>query len=426
MPWRAMHFNPPSLTLLRAKHFFGSFGYPINNTVMKKSCFSFRLSAVLAFLFSITSSSQISNYIYGIHNPSAGNFYFSRMDTASGVITDFSQVPISVIGMASSCIDVPGQVYYFCIDELLVSFDASSGNLLATVTLPIPPSAQFLQIQFNPCDSSLYGIINDPPSSISFGKYNLASGVMTTISVLSSNMLFCMGCVAVLDPDSGIYSFYNGNIVGLDISTGQTLYDNPATPVNFGHIALKCNTHEIFGISVIFAEAMKVLCTIDPYTGIVTQLSQSGWQQGLWKPAMGGDFINQASGEYYYVGAGVIMGISTLTGDTTYTKTGVTNFYLIQHFSDCGCSFTGMGELDDNTTFQLSPNPASSQVTIRSMHAIDSFEIYNLIGEKISSEWNRSGIGKIKIDVSRLNPGIYFVEVNSEKGRTVQKFIIKN
>jgi hypothetical protein len=64
-------------------------------------------------------------------------------------------------------------------------------------------------------------------------------------------------------------------------------------------------------------------------------------------------------------------------------------------------------------TVSISPNPANRQLAIgRRQYAINSVDIYNLLGEKVVAV--KYGPGEKKqdmiLDISALTPGIYFYE----------------
>lgn len=76
----------------------------------------------------------------------------------------------------------------------------------------------------------------------------------------------------------------------------------------------------------------------------------------------------------------------------------------------------------DNNLSKLSiyPNPAKDKLFISSKNiTLQSFSIYSIKGEKLISE----KLSTNAIDISRLSKGVYFIEINSENGKDVQKFI---
>ncbi len=69
-------------------------------------------------------------------------------------------------------------------------------------------------------------------------------------------------------------------------------------------------------------------------------------------------------------------------------------------------------------TITISPNPATSELTISSSDKIASVSIYNLLGQTIYN--NQYNSKSVQVNVASLPPGVYFVKVN---GSYVQKFV---
>uniref|UniRef100_UPI00261AE18C T9SS type A sorting domain-containing protein n=1 Tax=uncultured Polaribacter sp. TaxID=174711 RepID=UPI00261AE18C len=74
-------------------------------------------------------------------------------------------------------------------------------------------------------------------------------------------------------------------------------------------------------------------------------------------------------------------------------------------------------------TFQLYPNPVVNLLQIRNSENIDikSIEVYNTIGKKIKSIRNPNQ----RIDVSELVPGIYLLNIITEKGKVTKRIMKK-
>ena len=73
--------------------------------------------------------------------------------------------------------------------------------------------------------------------------------------------------------------------------------------------------------------------------------------------------------------------------------------------------------------FDIFPNPSNGKFEIQSSEKIAAAEIFNLVGEKIYSF--RMNSGKVEIDLSRQEKGVYFIKINSEKGTAVRKIILQ-
>ncbi len=71
------------------------------------------------------------------------------------------------------------------------------------------------------------------------------------------------------------------------------------------------------------------------------------------------------------------------------------------------------------TSIQIMPNPASDQIEISSVNAIQNVVITNLIGESIQVEQLSSN----RFDISALKQGIYLITVLSENKAFTQRFI---
>ena len=389
---------------------------------MKKNL-NFLYTTWLLSLLTFPIHAQITNYIYGLNNASPGVFYFSKIEIATGAITNFQTAATALGSNYSSCINNLAHEYYLCKGNTLSTFDPVTGNLLSSTVLPIPPTADFLHIRFNPCDLKIYGIINDYPTSISFAKYDPDSATMSIISSLNSNTSFCMGCMSFLDADSGIFAFQNGNLIGLDIYSGQIRYDNPVLNLPneiFGHIALKCSTHEIFGTSANVNAGVKYLSTIDPYTGQITHVSNTSWNVGIFKPASGGDCINQSSGNYYYSGSGhMLIGANTISGNMVYNQ--VINsgeLFFIEHFSDCKCTPTGfVEEKNGRNEGVICSNPFDENLIVSAITEGD-YEI-TLFDITSRQTLQQNFTQNISINTELLENGIY-IYILKNKNKTIQ------
>ncbi|MEO8085766.1 MAG: T9SS type A sorting domain-containing protein [Bacteroidota bacterium] len=87
------------------------------------------------------------------------------------------------------------------------------------------------------------------------------------------------------------------------------------------------------------------------------------------------------------------------------------------------CASVGISSIS-SASFTLSPNPAITIVElIFEQSKTSSLEIYNLLGEKVDNFHFSRDESEIKINVSGLNPGIYFVKVETENGTSVQKLV---
>ncbi|HKR03603.1 MAG TPA: T9SS type A sorting domain-containing protein [Bacteroidia bacterium] len=395
----------------------------------------FKLKIFILIIACRSGHAQVSNFIYALNNTSTGIFHFSKVEIATGLITNFQMVPPWSLSLSSSStIDNYHQKYFFCTGDTLITFDAVSGTILSNIPLPIPSTAELFNIQFNPCDSAIYGILNNYPASISFVHYNIATNTIMTISSLNPNTFFCTYCGSFLDPVTGIYGFLNFapnlNISGLDISTGQFVFNTPVNDLpgeTFGNITLKCSTHEIFGTSVDYSAGVTYLSTINPNTGNVTHVSNPGWTPGLNAAAGGGSLINQLTGDYYYTAGDTLIGANTLSGNLIYNQTINSGYlFLIQHFSQCACSPNGISELKRDLTVNLTPNPSNGnfKINFNNNTSEKTIRIFDVTGN-IIYEKNKLTNSEVEINLTASPKGIYFLKVMTRDKITVAKILIQ-
>ncbi|MEO8086404.1 MAG: T9SS type A sorting domain-containing protein [Bacteroidota bacterium] len=87
----------------------------------------------------------------------------------------------------------------------------------------------------------------------------------------------------------------------------------------------------------------------------------------------------------------------------------------------------GITEANWQDAIFLSPNPVMNQLKIESLNLNLQFvEIFDVVGQGVVNyEFHNANFKVTTIDVSQLNPGIYFVKVKSEYGERVGKFMKK-
>jgi hypothetical protein len=100
-------------------------------------------------------------------------------------------------------------------------------------------------------------------------------------------------------------------------------------------------------------------------------------------------------------------------------------YYYIDDVDVHECpSGQGMVEYSNENDVSLSPNPTSSIITITSTNKIKEVNIYNIVGELIKNYELRITNGSTTIDISTVSKGIYFAEIQTDRG-VVRKKIVK-
>ena len=83
---------------------------------------------------------------------------------------------------------------------------------------------------------------------------------------------------------------------------------------------------------------------------------------------------------------------------------------------------SGINEATTLSNLSIFPNPVKNELNITSTASLKNVKIINAIGQEIMNE-NVSG-NHYRINTSSYNKGIYFVQIESEKGKTTKKFIV--
>ena len=109
----------------------------------------------------------------------------------------------------------------------------------------------------------------------------------------------------------------------------------------------------------------------------------------------------------------------TIKSDTLFAGTvgGVWEIPLSQ--------ITSIEELNNNEgNIEVYPNPATDEIKVISNQcSVSSVEVYNLLGERLCNLPITGNCSPITINVSDFPSGVYVVEVKTEKGVSVKKFI---
>ncbi len=87
------------------------------------------------------------------------------------------------------------------------------------------------------------------------------------------------------------------------------------------------------------------------------------------------------------------------------------------------CGVNAIGKNNSHEEINIFPNPTTGVFVIAIRHLAEKqsyVEIYNLLGEKITS---RQSSGKTELDLSKESDGIYFLKVQTEKGISIHKII---
>ncbi|MDA9563251.1 T9SS type A sorting domain-containing protein [Flavobacteriales bacterium] len=86
-----------------------------------------------------------------------------------------------------------------------------------------------------------------------------------------------------------------------------------------------------------------------------------------------------------------------------------------------GATVTGIGNVQMDALISIFPNPSNGSITIKNTDAT-SYLIYNAVGELVKAE--RITSTAEVVDISALNNGLYFIDIQSEKGIVKKKITL--
>jgi RAB protein geranylgeranyltransferase component A len=76
-----------------------------------------------------------------------------------------------------------------------------------------------------------------------------------------------------------------------------------------------------------------------------------------------------------------------------------------------------------NSGIQLFPNPAKDEVFVQSKYSIDKVRMLSLLGEVLMEK--DFADSEIRLDISKLKPGVYIVEIETWNGKAVRKLVVE-
>lgn len=82
---------------------------------------------------------------------------------------------------------------------------------------------------------------------------------------------------------------------------------------------------------------------------------------------------------------------------------------------------TGVEEHPSGHPFTLYPNPVKDKLTVESGQMIDHYEVYSILGEKVSCHETNAAV--FEINVNELPQGVYFIRLHSDGMIQTKRFI---
>jgi hypothetical protein len=241
------------------------------------------------FLLPCLLKAQSISTIYGLaRNFNPAQVFLASMQPGTGVVTEISPASISqgyALNPLSAIDPVNGKFYFGVGAGLMLSVDLVTG-LADTLVLNIPFPSYFDLMQYNCADSSLYGLYRtSSPAECYLAKIDVTTGNLTTISPASVASGYSLNAKSTLDPVNNIFYFSPGSniLMGLDLVTGLPVVQSTVTFSGpgqfFDMMTYNCDDGIIYGVNRTSSPAALYPATINPSTGLVTNLSNTSMGQ---------------------------------------------------------------------------------------------------------------------------------------------------
>ena len=133
-----------------------------------------------------------------------------------------------------------------------------------------------------------------------------------------------------------------------------------------------------------------------------------------------GNFIANGGEEYMTIGNFHLNSLSNVQAFSVISFPWA--YYFVDDLSVVDC--TGVGEEEMGmSNVEIMPNPATNEIMLTANQQLKTIHIYNVLGEEVL-RLERIANSQKAIDISTWKAGVYFVEVETEKG-VVRKRLVK-
>ncbi|MEY4877456.1 MAG: hypothetical protein RL708_2606 [Bacteroidota bacterium] len=100
-------------------------------------------------------------------------------------------------------------------------------------------------------------------------------------------------------------------------------------------------------------------------------------------------------------------------------------YFCIDNFTTADVAATGINNVANENTLQVYPNPCTKELLVTSDKLlVNTIEVADLIGRIVFQQINKSSTQQIRVDVSTLPNGIYFIKATDTQGNSsTTKFV---
>lgn len=122
---------------------------------------------------------------------------------------------------------------------------------------------------------------------------------------------------------------------------------------------------------------------------------------------------NEMSYSYNITEAGLYVVNIIAVYENNKTSVGIIDHIMIE---------AGMSIAETTSSLEIYPNPTKDNLYIKTEMNVEEINIYDIYGRLRHSTSDKSDMS-VQINVSDLNKGIYFIEINTDKDNIIKKFI---
>lgn len=272
-------------------------------------------------------------------------------------------------------------------------------------------------------DTTLFHMANSVPVALTSSIYNngietdydqtslnldwtgtgLPFGLSTGTKHSGTTALFYTVNMTTIGAPAGTYESFI-NLPCMDVTNGETYR------ISYWRKANTSGTLTVNGQSAILTgtsqDGASMTTVLKPYSAITPNA-----QAGLWQKDSV-DYTATANETRYFA----IGGKGTLATSNQQINVRIDDIKIEKVVLATGIKTNAI------ESASIFPNPNNGIFNINNVEATSSFEVYNVIGDKVfSSQLNK---GNNAIDLSNLSNGSYFVKINSNNGSTTKKVVI--
>ena len=103
----------------------------------------------------------------------------------------------------------------------------------------------------------------------------------------------------------------------------------------------------------------------------------------------------------------------------------INKYVYLYGYSHVPAIATGVPAAEQNSGFDVFPNPSNGIFSVTSAEQISSVEIYNTLGEKVTHNVISGAAKNLSIDLSDHPSGVYFVQLKTAEGTAVKKIVVQ-